>query len=80
MKPTYYYLNKYFYYPPYLLWVWLGERFTRIGNGKRLYLHYRIMRWIGNNVGFKGMTYLERYNHFNKLGEILNDSFTNIRN
>lgn len=57
MKPTYYYLNKYFYYPPYLLWVWLGKR-----------------------LGFKGMTYLERYNHFNKLGEILNDSFTNSRN
>jgi|TARA_B100002003_G_C13777602_1_gene385283 hypothetical protein len=25
MKPLYYYLNKYFYFPPYLLWVWIGR-------------------------------------------------------
>ena len=25
MKQLYYYLNKYFYFPPYLLWVWIGK-------------------------------------------------------
>tara|TARA_B100000315_G_scaffold142879_1_gene131881 strand:- start:476 stop:637 length:162 start_codon:yes stop_codon:yes gene_type:complete len=25
MKPLYYYLNKYFYFPPFLLWKWIGE-------------------------------------------------------
>ena len=58
MKPLYYYLNKYFYFPPYLLWV-----------------------WIGNNIGFKGLTYLERYDYLNELknqlGEIINDTHTN---
>ena len=58
MKPLYYYLNKYFYFPPYLLFV-----------------------WIGNNFGFKGLTYLERYDYLNELenqlGEIINDTHTN---
>ena len=57
-KPVYYYLNKYFYFPPYLLWV-----------------------WIGNNIGFKGLTYLERYDYLNELenqlGEKINDTPTN---
>ena len=84
MKPVHYYLNKYYYFPPYYLWVWLGKRFTKIGNGKRYYLHYRIMRWIGNNVGFKGNSYLERYEHNQKLkkiiGDYIDDTFTNSRN
>ena len=24
MKPVHYYLNKYFYFPPFLLWKWIG--------------------------------------------------------
>ena len=58
MKPFHYYLNKYIYYPPYLLWV-----------------------WFGNKIGFKGMTYWERYDYLNELknqlGEIINDTPTN---
>ena len=58
MKPLYYYLNKYFYFKPYHLWV-----------------------WIGNNIGFKGKTYWERYEYLNELenqlGEIINDTPTN---
>ena len=26
-KPLYYYLNKYFYFPPFLLWRWIGIHF-----------------------------------------------------
>ena len=58
MKPLFYYLNKYFYFPPYLFWKWLGK-----------------------NIGFKGMTFLERYDYMNELkkqiGEIINDTPTN---
>tara|TARA_B100001027_G_scaffold25196_1_gene14934 strand:- start:169 stop:459 length:291 start_codon:yes stop_codon:yes gene_type:complete len=79
MKQMHYYLNKYLYFPPYHLWAYLGERFTKIGNGKRYCLHYLILRWIGNNVGFKGISYLERYMHMKKLrtklGDALNDTF-----
>ena len=81
MKPLYYYLNKYFYFPPYHLWVWIGKKWNSIGNDKGYYLHYRIFRWIGNNIGFKGMTYWERYDYLNELenqlGEIINDTPTN---
>jgi hypothetical protein len=64
MKALSYYLNKYYYYPPYKLWL----------------INYRITNWIGNNIGYKGMNYLERYEHMNKLknilGEAINDSHT----
>ena len=50
MKPLFYYLNKYFYFPPYLLWV-----------------------WIGKNIGFKGVTFLERFVHMNDIKKHLEE-------
>ena len=77
MKKLHYYLNKYFYFPPYMLWVYLSERWKEVGN----YKGYKIMRWIGNNIGFKGMTYFQRYHHMKQiktiLGEAINDTLSN---
>jgi len=47
-------------------------------------ISYRLFKWIGNNIGFKGLTYLERYDYLNELenqlGEKINDTPTNTWN
>ena len=60
MKPKYYYINKYIYFPPFFLWVWLG-----------------------NKLGFDGVSYFSRYKNLEQtktiLGEKLNDTLSKIK-
>ena len=69
-----YLTNKLVLFPIYDLWLWFG-RGEFVSSD---YPSYKFLRWWGNRRWF-GMTFIERYDYYEKLKSDLNESMLKVK-